>query len=236
MTRDEVLHELENLGTAQNRKVYARHGITNSFGVSFANLYKLQKQIKVNHPLAEELWESGNHDARQLACLIGDPAQMKFAVLDRWVKEAGDDSQCGGLAGLAAKSAHAWKCVEKWTAQPKKERVAAAGWSVLAALAVNDMTAGDDKFEPYLPRIQADIHSSPNRVRYAMNGALIAIGGRSDMLEPKALAVAKAIGKVEVDHGETCCKTPDATSYIHKMSERRKSKAKKPTARKKVKA
>ena len=40
-------------------------------------------------------------------------------------------------------------------------------------------------------------------------GALIAIGCRASMTE-RAIAVARKIGKVEVDHGETGCKTPDA--------------------------
>ena len=49
-----------------------------------------------------------------------------------------------------------------------------------------------------------------------MNSALISIGVRNSKLERKALAAAKRIGKVEVDHGETSCKTPDATAYIKK--------------------
>lgn len=54
-----------------------------------------------------------------------------------------------------------------------------------------------------------------------MNSALIAIGIRNPKLERKALAAAKRIGKVEVDHGETSCKTPDAPTYIRKAVARR---------------
>ena len=50
-----------------------------------------------------------------------------------------------------------------------------------------------------------------------MNNALIAIGGRNAKLKKLALAAAKKIGKVEVDHGDTSCKTPDAAAYINKM-------------------
>ena len=42
-----------------------------------------------------------------------------------------------------------------------------------------------------------------------MNGALISIGIRNAKLEKLAIAAAKRIGKVEVDHLETSCKTPD---------------------------
>jgi len=36
-------------------------------------------------------------------------------------------------------------------------------------------------------------------------------------------AAARRIGKVEVDHGDTSCKTPDAEPYILKASARKKT-------------
>ena len=50
----------------------------------------------------------------------------------------------------------------------------------------------------------------------AMNSALIAIGIRNEDLERQAIEIASEIGKIEVDHGATSCKTPDAESYIKK--------------------
>ena len=74
MTATEVMERLEESGTAQNRKVYARHGMHEPFfGVSFAELGKLQKAIKTDHALARELWATGNWDARHLACMVADP-------------------------------------------------------------------------------------------------------------------------------------------------------------------
>ena len=58
------------------------------------------------------------------------------------------------------------------------------------------------------------IHSPPNRVRYAMNTALIMIGCRNAFLRAAAIAAARRIGPVEVDHGATGCKTPAAEAYI----------------------
>ena len=53
-----------------------------------------------------------------------------------------------------------------------------------------------------------------------MNSALIAIGIRNEDLERKAIEMAREIGKVQVDHGATSCKTPDAEPYIKKARER----------------
>ncbi len=57
-----------------------------------------------------------------------------------------------------------------------------------------------------------------------MNRALIAIGIRNEDLKQTAIGIAREIGKVQVDHGATSCKTPDAESYIKKASERAEKK------------
>ena len=67
-----------------------------------------------------------------------------------------------------------------------------------------------------LGTIEAKIHKAKNRTRYSMNSALIGIGAYNAKLRKRALQVAKNIGTVEVDHGETGCKTPDAAAYIAK--------------------
>jgi hypothetical protein len=50
-----------------------------------------------------------------------------------------------------------------------------------------------------------------------MNGFVIAVGGAVVPLTARAKAVAKAIGKVEVDMGGTACTVPDAARYIAKI-------------------
>jgi 3-methyladenine DNA glycosylase AlkD len=82
MVARELLRELESAGTAQNRKIYARHGVKRpTFGVSFANLHALAKRINLDHGLGRELWASGNYAARILATMIADPRQADDAVI-----------------------------------------------------------------------------------------------------------------------------------------------------------
>lgn len=220
MQLDEVMAELEALGTAQNRKTYARHGAKEPmFGVSFANLDKLKKRIKVDHPLAEALWATGNQDARVLATKIADPKQVERGQLEAWAQELDNYGICDLFAGYVARTPHARALVEAWTPQPD-EWIGRSGWLVLANLALADTTLTDADLLPHLATIEAEIHSRANYVRDAMNSALIAIGLRSPELQQAALATAAAIGKVEVDHGQTSCKTPDAAAYIHKAAAR----------------
>jgi 3-methyladenine DNA glycosylase AlkD len=224
MNKHEVMQELESLGTEQNRKIYARHGVSGeTFGVSYANLEKLRKKIKTDHALAVELWSTTNHDARILATMIADASQLSMKELDVWAKNQNNYVLTDAFAKLVSKSPSAQKKAEQWI-KSKDEWIESVGWMLIGSLAMQDETLSDDYFEHHLATIESDIHKSKNRVRYAMNGALIGIGLRNGQLERKALAAAKKIGKVEVDHGETNCKTPDATEYILKAKQR-KSKA-----------
>ena len=71
--------------------------------------------------------------------------------------------------------------------------------------------------ESLLRRVEDHVHSSPNRVRYSMNGFVISVGGYVLPLQKRAKDAAKKIGKVHVDVGPTDCKVPSAVEYIDKM-------------------
>jgi len=218
----DVLKELRAAGTAQNRKVYSRHGVDREmFGVSFANLKKLKKRIKVDHELAEQLWTTGNHDARILATMVADPSAVTKQQLERWARELDNYVITDALSAFVSQSPHACDRMEKW-AKSKGEWIGSAGWNLLAHIAMADEGLPDKYFEAHLSIIEKGIHSQQNRVRYSMNSALIAIGIRNAKLKERALKAASKIGEVVVDHGETGCKTPNAAEYIAKSWKRKR--------------
>lgn len=224
MERDEAMAALETAGTAQNRKVYARHGIGEPmFGVSYKDLGAIQKRIKVDEVLAEELWGTGNHDARILAAKIADAGLIELEVVQSWAEDLDDYVTTDAFAGLVVRTPFAGTVASEWI-EADGEWVERAGWLVIAGLALRDRDHDDDHYAAYLPRIEHEIHGAKNRVRDAMNSTLIAIGTRSDDLEEQALAAAARIGTVHVDHGETGCKTAVATTYIPKARERQRTK------------
>ena len=226
MTAEQVLAELESMGTAQNRKVYARHGVGRQMhGVSYGNLGKLKKRIKTDQEVAEGLWASGNHDAMVLATMVADPARVPSGRLDEWARDLDSYVLTDAFSSLAAKTPFVRAKFKQWS-RSKNEWLGQAGWLMLCALARDDEELADDFFEDQLQTIESEIHGRQNRVRYAMNSALMNIGGRNLTLKKQAIAAAHRIGKVEVDHGETGCKTPDAAPYIEKMWARKARKAK----------
>ncbi|MEZ6197120.1 MAG: DNA alkylation repair protein [Planctomycetota bacterium] len=223
MKRDEVMKKLRAAGKESHRKTYLRHGVVGEiFGVPYAELYKIQRAIGTDQALAEELWATGNHDARVLAAFIADPKTLAGKTLDSWAKTATNQLSLDALSGLASRSERAVTHMKKWMGA-RAEWLSAAGWHLLSSLAMRpDAPLADEDFAAYLDEIERDIGTAKNRVRHEMNGALIAIGSRGGRLKDRALAIAKRIGKVEVDHGDTACKTPDAITYIAKMAARAK--------------
>lgn len=216
-TLAQAMTALEKAGSAQTRKTYARHGATGPmFGVSFAVLKELTKRIGVDHELALALWDTGNLDARNLAAKVVDPGRMTSSDLDRWARESTASRTWGGYVGMvAAEGPHARKTAERWLAA-KGETVRCAGWSLVAHLAHRDEDLPDAFFEALLATIERSIQEAPNAERANMNLALIAMGCRGAALRKSATAAAKRIGKVEIDHGDTSCKTPDAAATIEK--------------------
>jgi 3-methyladenine DNA glycosylase AlkD len=211
------MRTLEKAGSAQTRKTYARHGAQEPmFGVSFAVLKTLVKRIGVDHELALALWDTKNHDARVLAMKIADPAKIAPSDLDRWVRES-RVRMCGSyVAMLAAESPHAAAKAREWFGS-SDAALRASAWTLAGFIASGDESTPDKWFLDRLAHIEKSIHSAPNAEREAMNMAVITIGGRNAALRKAAIAAAKRIGKVEVDHGDTACKTPDAVPYIEKM-------------------
>lgn len=222
MTFAEVMKALEACGTPQYRKTWARHGVAGAmFGVSYANLYRMQKAIKLDQALAEQLWATNNHDAQVLATLIADPQAISDKQLEAWAQSLSNYGLAEMFSQLVARTPLARQKADKWN-KSKDEFSGQTGWNLIAQLALNDQSLPDDYFESYLKIIESDIHQRKNRVRHAMNGALIAIGLRNEKLRKQALSVAAKIGQVVVDHGDTNCKTPDATEYIKKSQYRHK--------------
>ena len=222
-----VMSKLESLGTAQNVKIYKRHGAgENIFGVSYADLKKLKKQIGTNQELAIKLWDTGNSDARSLATMVACPEELTPTVATQWMKDVTYSCHAGEVAGVIARSSSGLAKMRQWRKQ-KSEFARTTGYSILSHILKEDPDALDElECSRILKEIEAEIHRSPNQARYAMVMAVISIGIYKAELSEEAVEVGERIGDVDVDHGETNCTTPKIAAYINKALKRSAGKAK----------
>lgn len=220
MSLAEVMDRLAGMGTEQTKTSFLRHGATEPlFGVKVGDLKKLVKDVKKDQRLARSLYETGNSDAMYLAGLTVDPKSADKSMLREWAKAARWYSLAEyTVSGVAAESPYARELALEWIGSAE-EMVAACGWSTYANFIsiTPDSELDLDEIRGLLGQIEATIHSERNRVRYTMNGFVIMVGASVIALHDEAVRVAKAIGQVRVDVGNTACKVPQADDYIEKI-------------------
>ena len=222
MLLTEVLTQLEAAGSEQTRKTYARHGIKGEcFGVSYAILGQLRKKIKVDDALAVELWASGNHDARILSCMVTDVKSLTRARVEAMVACIDNYALAGELGDLIARSPLLMEVHDAWRGDSGEWR-SAIGWRMVSALAAKG-DVSPDVGRAYIAEIESGVGAAPNRTRLAMNSALISLGGYNSCVYEDVVACSGRLGPIQVDHGDTGCKTPEPLAYMNKLRARLKS-------------
>ena len=56
-------------------------------GISAPEIRSISKEIKINHPLALELWQKEYHEARMIATLIADKNEITSKQMDAWTED-----------------------------------------------------------------------------------------------------------------------------------------------------
>ena len=195
MQYEDILQRLKTLYNPMAIEGMARFGVNpdNTYGISIPNLRKMARDIGKDHALAQQLWETGIHEAKILASMIDDSKLVTAAQMESWV--VGFDSwdvcdQC--CMNLFDKTAVAYQQAEEWCGR-EGEFVKRAGFALIAALAVHDKKASDDKLIRFLSLIKRESNDNRNFVRKAVNWALRQIGKRNLNLNKLAVETATEI-------------------------------------------
>lgn len=234
MTAQQIVSEIEPLGSEGYRRILRNHGITGPlFGVKVEELKKYEKAIKKDYQLALDLFDTGIYDAMYLAGLIADEGKMSKDDLRGWLEKATSEKVAEfTVAWVAADGPHGWDLALEWIDSPE-EKNAVVGWGTLSSVVAVRKDADLDipALRNILERVRTTIHAQPDRVRYKMNNFVIALGSYVPDLTDEALRVGEEIGQVTVDMGDTDCKVPFAPDYIRKTASKGRIGKKRKTAR-----
>lgn len=242
MNTNDIMKELEALGSEQTVKVLKRHGARDPFfGVKIADMKKLLSKVKkankpggkeALHKLGLELYETGNSDAMYMAAFMVDPEKMEKEELQRWVEGAywymlSDYS----VAWTASSSRYGWELATEWI-EAKNQFIASAGWATFSSIMSIKPDEELDKtaLKKLMDRAKNEVHTAKNRVRYSMNQFIIAAGSFVPDLTEKAKSLGREVGIVEVDMGGTSCKVPHIVEYIEKVEKKGKLGSKRKNA------
>ena len=196
-----VISELESLGKERLKKMYINNGAKEPvFGCATGAMKPLSKQIKINQPLAEELYATGNYDLMYFAGIIADPNAMSVADFERWMDQAYFYMLSDNVVSVTlSESDIALEVADKWIQSGDELRMS-AGYSCYCWLlgSRKDSEFAKEKIEQMLEHVKEVIHEAPERVKAAMNHFVYTVGVSYQPLHEKAREIAAEIGQVTV--------------------------------------
>lgn len=223
MNAEMVMKELEALGKERTKKIYISNGAQEPlFGVATGAMKPIFKKTKINQPLAEQLYATGNYDAMYFAGIIADPNAMTEADYERWMDAAYFYMLSDYVVAVTLAEADiAQEVADKWIASGEELRMS-AGWSCYCWLLGNrpDDEFADSKIADMLEVVKNTIHDSPERTKYAMNNFLYTVAVSYSPLHDKACETAKSVGQLEVNEDKANSKFLHAYENIQKAVEK----------------
>jgi 3-methyladenine DNA glycosylase AlkD len=216
----EVMDRLRGLRNDMIYKHNAKRGAgENQFGVKSADLRDLAKQIKANPELAEELWATGNLDARLLATLLMKPKELSVEDLNRLVGSISYFHEADWLSTNVVKL-HPQKDSqrEKWM-DSDHDMTARMGWSLTTERVIKQPEGLD--IPGLLARIEREMGQAPEGRQWTMNYCLAEIGINFPEHRQRAVAIGEKLGVYRDYPVSKGCTSPFAPSWIAAMAARK---------------
>lgn len=223
MTVKQVLKKLKSLGSEQWRDFNKKNGAgDNQFGCKKGDIRKVAKELKTNHNLGLELWETENIDARFVAVLILKPDELTKKEVEAMVKSEPFTHLADWFTNYVIKKRKDKEALRKKWMKSKNKMLARSAWSLTADVATKD--PGSLELDALLDRIEKEMPKAKPEVQWTMNFALAFIGINDKKSRKRAIAIGEKIGlyrELPVPKG---CTTPFAPVWIKEMVSRQGSK------------
>lgn len=223
MTTKDILSQLQALGDEKRKKVNTKQGVVGiQHGVKMGDLRKIAKEIKKDHKLAMELWNTEVYEARGIACLIMDVNQFSDEQLDEIVGTIKNDWISDWMNSYVVKH-HKGKdgFRQKWM-QSANPMVARAGWNLTASLANRKSDQLD--YPKVLDQLEKEMPTAPRVVQWTMNFALGYIGINFPEHRERALQLGESIGAFRDYPTAKGCVSPFVPIWVKEMVRREESK------------
>ena len=222
MTRDEALARLEAFGSARLREQNAKRGVTGAqFGVKLGDIRKLADEIKSDHALALELWDTEILEARLLAVLLMRPKEISVSGLNLLVRSNSQVPVSDWLNSYVVKPHPQKEALRQRWMQSDHPMAARAGWS-LTAERVAKTPKGLD-LSALLDRLEAEMATADPLTKWTMNNTLAAIGINHPALRHRALAIGERLGVYRDYPTPAGCTSPFAPEWIGEMVRRQEA-------------
>ena len=219
MTLKVALAQLNSLGDEKRRAYNKKNGAgDNQFGVPMGDIRKVAAKIKIDHPLALALWDTGNIDAKLLAILILKPNVLSRDDLDRMVRSVEIAQVADWLSSYVLKNHPEKEKLRRAWMEEDDPWAARAGWSLTAGRVARSPDGLD--VPSLLDRIESEMGDAAPEAQWTMNACLAEIGIHFPKLRKRAIAIGEKLGVYRDYPVSKGCTSPFAPIWIDYMVRR----------------
>jgi len=217
VTVPEALGELAALEDPKMRAANEKRG--DDHGINLSRMRALAKRIKIDQPLAQELWATGETSARLLALLICRPRDFTADELDAMLRETRPPKVNDWFVSYVAKKTPLAEELRLRWFDDADPTVAAAAWSLTTVRVMKDPDGLD--LPHLLDLIERDMKDAPGRLQWSMNETLANIGIFHPELRARALEIGERLQVLADYPTPPGCTSPFAPSWIGEIVRRR---------------
>jgi|GEM_PF-2179468 len=197
---DEKLRSLSDENSRQSWSLLDTAGHP-TYGLNFAKIAQIAREVGKDSCLADELYASGNHDLQVLATYLDDSDSYTRDDLRRRAHQLYLSPFAEKFCKLVlAKSRHAVEFIDEWMAGDN-ETLHCYAFYALEALAGRKNNLSVDFYARYVAEITLNIQGKPDAVKEAMHEALVAIGCRDASLQKRATKAIQKMGEITFNNG-----------------------------------
>ena len=178
----DIIKIFEENKNTKNIEGMKRYGIAvdNAYGIKAELMRSIAKQIKKDHTLAIELWETGIHEARKLAPMLAVPKEVTTELVDKWTFDFNSWDICDSCCIELYRNCNvAINRINYW-AEQEEEFVRRTAFALIATLAVKRKgNEYDEFFYNFFPLIKKYCTDDRNFVYKAIDWSIRQTGKRN---------------------------------------------------------
>ena len=216
---EETMAQLESLGNEKVRAMNKKHGaVDNQFGIRMGDIRKVAAKIKTNHPLALELWQTENLEARLVATLVMEPRKLSPEQLEHMVQSVGCTQLADWFNSYVVKSHPNKESLRSLWMDSPDPWVARSGWSLTWERITKNPEGLD--LTAILDRIESELATTSTQAQWTMNFCLAGIGIHFPEHRERAISLGERLGIYRDFPVSKGCTSPFAPIWIKEMVSR----------------
>lgn len=192
MDCDEIISELQNLGSDKYKANVVKMGIPTdcSLGVSTGDVRALAKKVGTSNVLADQLWNTGYHEAKLMDILVYDRKNIGLGKIESLMEDVFSWDLCDHFCkNLILKVRNYETLIEKWC-NHEKTYYKRAAYTLMASAAIHEKEIKEASILSYFDMIKCYSDDEREHVKKAMSWALREIGKKDFDFQDKAILLA----------------------------------------------